>query len=188
MPFGNGARPNWFLALAGIQAGVVGGLILLGYLALNSAWHRGSIWTVPNLLASTFYGESAYRPGFGARTSAGLALLLFLYGVLGALFALVIRDHGSRLRVTLLGLIFGTGWFFLSFDVLWNYVNPMVHVYSPDRAMLVGHVLYGGVLGGRFPAYLKSIRELENPAAVQVTAALEVPQNPEEQPPPESGG
>ena len=106
MSSGYGARPNRFLALAGIQAGVMGGLILLGYLALDSKWHKRSVWTVPNLMASTFYGESAYQPGFGARTSAGLALLLFVYGLLGVLFGLVIRDHASRARVTLAGVDF----------------------------------------------------------------------------------
>ncbi|HUJ21869.1 MAG TPA: hypothetical protein VLX58_10125 [Bryobacteraceae bacterium] len=165
MRSGNGARPNWLITLAGIQAGIVGALILLAYLAVDSVWHRRSIWTVPNLLASTFYGETAFRPGFGARTSAGVALALFIYGVLGALFGLVIRDHGSRFRVMLLGLIFGAAWFFLSFDVLWPSVNRLVSIYSPDRAMLVGHVLYGGVLGRRFPAYLKSVREIDRPAA-----------------------
>jgi hypothetical protein len=160
MSLANGGRGYWFLALAGIQAGIVGALILLGYLALDSKWHSRSIWTIPNLMASTFYGESAFRSGFGPRTSAGLALLLFIYGVLGALFGLVIRDHGSRMRVTLLGLIFATGWFFLSFEFLWTHINPMVRIYSPDRAMLVGHLLYGGVLGRRFPAYLRAISEL----------------------------
>ncbi len=157
---GNGARPSLFMALAGIEAGIVGGLILLGYLTLDSAWHRRGFWAVPNLLASTFYGESAYAPGFGARTSAGLALLLVIYGALGALFGLIIRDHGTRLRVTLFGLIFAAGWFFLSFEFLWKHVNPLVQLYSPDRAMLVGHLLYGGVLGRRFPAYLKSLHEV----------------------------
>ena len=73
---GNGPRPNLFLALAGVQAGTVAGLLLLGYLALDSKWHGRSIWTIPNLFASTFYGEAAYRPGYGAHTTAGLALLL----------------------------------------------------------------------------------------------------------------
>jgi hypothetical protein len=159
MPSGDGARPGRLLVLAGIQAGIVGALILLGYLALDSKWHRRSIWTVPNLLASTFYGESAYGPDFGGRTTAGLALLLVIYGVLGAVFGLVVRDQGSRARVVLLGLIYATAWFFLSFDVLWKHVNPLVHIYSPDRAMLIGHLLYGGVLGGRFPAYLRSVGE-----------------------------
>jgi hypothetical protein len=170
MSSGNGVRPNWLLALAGIQAGVGGALVLLGYLALDSAWHRRSIWLVPNLMASTFYGESAYQPRFGTRTSTGLALLLVLYGVLGALFGLLVRDQGSRLRMTILGLIFGTGWFFLSFDVLWKYVNPMVRMYSPDRAMLVGHLLYGGLLGRRFPAYVRSMSAGEQLAEAQALA------------------
>jgi hypothetical protein len=167
MSSGNGVRPNWLLALAGIQAGVGGALVLLGYLALDSAWHRRSIWLVPNLMASTFYGESAYQPRFGTRTSTGLALLLVLYGLLGALFGLLVRDQGSRLRMTILGLIFGTGWFFLSFDVLWKYVNPMVRMYSPDRAMFVGHLLYGGLLGRRFPAYVRSMSAGEQLAEAQ---------------------
>ena len=165
MSSGNGPRPNLFLALAGVQAGTVAGLLLLGYLALDSKWHGRSIWTIPNLFASTFYGEAAYRPGYGAHTTAGLALLLVLYGLLGALFALVVRDHGSAMRVTMLGLIFGAGWFFVSFEWLWKHVNPMVPLYSPDRAMLVGHILYGAVLGQRFPVYLRSIRRWQAPAA-----------------------
>jgi hypothetical protein len=163
MVAGNGAGPNRVLALAGIQAGVVGALTLLAYLAMDSVWHRRSIWTVPNLLASTFYGESAYRQGFGVRTSAGVALLLVIYGLLGALFGLVIRDHGTLLRVTLLGLIYGTGWFFLSFDWMWTHVNPMVPLYSPNRAMLLGHLLYGSVMGGRFPAYRKEMSGVHQP-------------------------
>jgi hypothetical protein len=118
-------------------------------------------------MASTFYGESAYRPGFGARTSAGVALLLFLYGLLGLLFALAVRDHGTRIRVLLAGLIYGTGWFFLSFDILWKHVNPLIHLYSPDRAMLLGHLLYGGALGSGFPVFLKSIRSETSPVLPQ---------------------
>jgi hypothetical protein len=151
------------LALAGIQAGVVGALTLLAYLAMDSVWHRRSVWTVPNLLASTFYGESAYRQGFGVRTSAGVALMLVIYGLLGALFGLVIRDHGTLLRVTLLGLIYGTGWFFLSFDWMWKHVNPMIPLYSPSRAMLLGHLLYGSVMGARFPAYRKEMSGVHQP-------------------------
>jgi hypothetical protein len=173
MPSGNGAGSNRFLVVAGIQAGVVGALILMGYLALDSKWHGRSVWTVPNLLASTFYGESAYRQGFGSRTSAGVALLVVIYGLLGALFGLVIRDHSARLRITLFGLIYATAWFFLSFTWLWKFVNPIIPIYSPDRAMLVGHILYGGVLGSRFPAYLRAMSVVESPAGSEPPAAPE---------------
>jgi hypothetical protein len=170
---GNGAGSNRFLAMAGIQAGVVGALIEMGYLALDSKWHGRSVWTVSNLLASTFYGESAYRQGFGSRTSAGVALLIVVYGLLGALFGLVIRDHSPRLRILLFGLIYGASWFFLSFTWLWKLVNPIVPIYSPDRAMLVGHILYGGVLGSRFPRYLMALRAGENPAPPELRSPPE---------------
>jgi len=167
MPSGNGQGLNRALSLAGIQAGVMGALTLLGYLALNSAWHRRSVWTVPNLLASTFYGESAYQQAFSARTSAGVALAVLVYGLLGALFGLAIRDHGSRLRTLLFGLIYAAAWFFLSFDWLWKHVNPMVPLYSPERAMLVGHLLYGGVLGGSFLGFLRRLTGGETPGEPQ---------------------
>jgi len=175
MVSGNGAGPNRVLVLAGIQAGVAGALTLLAYLALDSVWHRRSVWTVPNLLASTFYGETAYRQGFGVRTSAGVALLLVIYGLLGALFGLVIRDHGTVLRVTLLGLIYGTAWFFLSFDWIWKHVNPMIPLYSSGRAMLFGHLLYGSVMGGRFHGYRKQMSGVHDPEVLPPAVSEERP-------------
>ena len=158
MSSGNRAHPSWFPALAGIQAGIVGSLILLAYLALDAGWHSRSVWTIPNLLSCTFYGESAYIPGFGSRTGAGLALLLFIYGLLGALFGLVTQAQRKRTLVTVWGVIFAVIWFFLSFRFLWRFIDPMVPIYSPDRAMLAGHFLYGAFLGRLFPAYLQTLR------------------------------
>ena len=173
MASGNGAGLNRVLALAGIQAGVAGGLILLGYLALDSFWHRRSVWTVPNLFASTFYGESAYRQGFGVRTSAGVALLFVVYGVLGALFGLLIRDHGTLLRVTLFGVVYSVAWFFLSFDWIWKHVNPTIALYFPPRAMLVAHLLFGCVMGGRFPAYRREMSTVSQPDVLPPSPAEE---------------
>ena len=46
---------------------------------------------------------------------------------------------------------------------------------TPDRAMLVGHVIYGGVLGRGFPAYLKSILSEEAPPTPEVSAEMPPP-------------
>jgi len=51
----------------------------------------------------------------------------------------------------------------------------MVRLYSPDRAMLVGHLLYGGLLGRRFPAYVRTMNVADTPA--------EPPLRPEQAPP-----
>jgi len=146
MSSGNRGAFGWPGALAGLEAGIVGALVLLGYLMLDSAWRRRSIWSIPNLLATTF-SDSTIRSGFGTQTWSGLALLIVMYGTLGAIFSLVAPEHMTRSRVTFLGLLLGLIWFYFSFGVLWSYINPWVPLESSSRAMWVGHVLYGGVMG-----------------------------------------
>lgn len=139
--------------LAGLQAGVIAALILLGWLALASAWHRRSIWTAANIMATTFYGEAALGREFTFRTVAGIALYLVLYGTIGALFGLTLAGRGASLRTTLIGVLVGLGWYYLSFAILWQNINPLIPLYTHRGPMMVGHVLYGGLLG-RFPRYL----------------------------------
>jgi len=43
--------------LAGLEAGVLATLALLGWLALAAAGNRRSIWSAANLMATTFYGD-----------------------------------------------------------------------------------------------------------------------------------
>lgn len=139
--------------LAGLEAGVIAVLILLGWLALASAWYRRSIWTTANIMATTFYGQAALGPGFTFRTLAGLALYLVLYGIIGALFGLALDGRRAGLRITLIGVLVGLGWYYLSFALLWRNLNPLISLYTHRGPMMAGHVLYGGLLG-RFPRYL----------------------------------
>jgi len=149
-------RQPAYCLLAGLEAGIVAALILLGWLALASAWYRRSIWTTANIMATTFYGEAALRAGFTSRTLAGLALYLVLYGIIGALFGLAVPSRGAGLRVTLIGVLAGLGWYYLSFALLWRNLNPLITLYTHHGAMLAGHLLYGGMLG-RFPRYLQGL-------------------------------
>jgi hypothetical protein len=145
-----------FGLLAGLEAGIVATLNLLGWLALASAWYRHSIWTTANIMATTFYGEAALSSGFTSRTLAGLALYLVLYGIIGALFGLAVPIRGAGLRVTLIGVLVGLGWYYLAFALLWRDINPLISLYTHNGPMLAGHVLYGGLLG-RFPRYLRAL-------------------------------
>jgi len=139
--------------LAGLEAGIIAALILLGWLALDSAWYRRSIWTAANIMATTFYGEAALGREFTSRTVAGLALYLILYGILGALFGLALAGRDASLRMTLIGVLVGLGWYYLSFAILWQNINPLIPLYTHRGPMVAGHALYGGLLG-RFPHYL----------------------------------
>jgi len=149
--------------LAGLEAGILGALVLLAWLALTSAWYRRSVWTAANLMATNFYGEAALGPRFTSRTWAGVALYLALYGIVGALFGLALAGRGAGLRLSLLGLLAGLAWFYLSFALLWRTLNPLISLYTHWGPTLAGHLIYGALLG-RFPHYL------EPPAPAQPNA------------------
>src|SRR5580704_11093329 len=73
---------------SGIEAGVIGGLAMLGLLVSGSLLRGHVWWEIPNLLGSTFYGARAFRLGPGMATTSGAALQFTLTGALGALFSL----------------------------------------------------------------------------------------------------
>jgi len=133
-------------ALAGIQTGVLGGLAMMSWLAASSALDRQSIWTIPNLLGSVLSGRDVLRRGFGAVTVAGLALHLCVAGVIGSAFGLLVGESRNRLRVALLGILAGLSWYYVSELLFWKKLGALVLIYSPQRPMLLGHLIYGFVL------------------------------------------
>src|ERR1700677_227746 len=138
--------------LAGLKAGMVGALWMLAWLGISAAWQNQGFWNSENLFATMFYGSDAVRADFSLKTLPGLALYLLLYSLLGGIFALAIRRRASSGRLMLIGIIFGLGWFYVSFHLLWKSVMPLVYLLSPDRPMMLGHLIYGACVG-RFPVH-----------------------------------
>lgn len=133
--------------LHGIEAGIVGGLAMLGLLAVASMWHRHVWWEVPNLLGSTFYHSRAFYSGPGKATLAGGALQLTISGLIGALFRIALGNVRSRHRLILLGTLTGLGWFYLANALVWPRFNPLIPLYWPEPAAVLSHVLFGACLG-----------------------------------------
>jgi hypothetical protein len=177
MEAGNGGRASSRdYCLAGVETGVLATLAMLVWLGLTSAWYRRSFWTAANLLASTFYGESVLRNRFTWHTFSGLALFLVIYGTLGALFALAIQNRPGSVRITCWGILLAIGWYYLIFGWLWKHWNPLVVLYTQDRPMFLGHVLYGALLGF-YPRYLRRLRPaapplIKNPGQAERPAPL----------------
>ena len=139
--------------LAGLQAGMLGVLWMLAWLGASAAWRRLTFWTAENLMATAFYRDAALRADFCGATVSGLALYLLLYSTLGALFALAVGERLSRARTILAGMLFGLCWYYLSYHAIWRSLMPLAALLHPERPTVIGHLLYGAVLG-RFPAYL----------------------------------
>lgn len=154
--------------LAGLQAGIWAGLAMLASLMLGSALSSQSVWSVPNLLAALLSGRS-WRAGFSGGTLPGLALLLFSSGLVGMLFALLVRAARSRLRVRLLGLLVGMVWYYLSSALLWQRVGSLLSLYCPSQSLLVAYLIFGASLGW-YPRCLRSLerhRQTGPPAVPQ---------------------
>jgi hypothetical protein len=147
-------RPSTLtVTLAGLQAGMMGVCWMLAWLGISAKWQLRSFWTAENLMASVFYGDGAIRAGFAARTLSGLALYLLLYSSLGALFATLVADRLPRMRIVLLSVLFAMCWYYLSFQLLWKSMMPLVALLHSAQPTALGHVIYGTLLA-RYPVYL----------------------------------
>ena len=156
MASGKQSESKLNLAMAGLEAGVLGGLFMMAWLAALSMLQGRSRWSVPNLMASTFYGDAALRRGFRWTTLSGVALQLIVCAMAGLLFGLAVSGIGNRVRVMALGLMAGVAWYYLGLGVFWNYVNPMVPLYTRGGGMFLAHLGMGFFLGS-FPKFLQAL-------------------------------
>jgi hypothetical protein len=143
--------------MAGLQAGVLGALVMLACLMAGSLLNRRSVWVTPNLFATSFYGAGVYYNQYARTAWAGVALLVALYGGLGALWGCVWREK-QKPWLALFGAIFGIAVYFVLFDFVWKHVNGIVVLYAPSVQLQVGHALWGMILS-RSPRFAQRIAE-----------------------------
>jgi hypothetical protein len=147
---------------------------MIGWWLLGEILQRRSPWTIPNLLATTFYGERAYRPGFIVPTWAGLAGAFAVYCAAGVLFAVAGRERKGGWLVLFAGLAAGLAmnWFF--FGIVLRAVNPLVQIYSPDRLIAVSHLLYGAALAS-YPSFARQLQPVPVPPPIPPPAPSSMP-------------
>lgn len=134
-------------ALAGIEAGVLGGAAMVAWFVLVSLWQDQFWYAVPNLLAGVFYGEFIFRAGFSTVTLAGIAIHIVSGGLVGALFGLFAPADQTPPRMVLLGLAAGLVWFYFNQYLWWRRTNPLVIYYTAESSMIAAHLLFGVFLG-----------------------------------------
>jgi hypothetical protein len=172
-----GERPNarfLTLFLSGLEAGMLGAIWMLVWMGMSSLWLRRSFWSAENLMATAFHRDAPLSgPG---STFPGLALYLLIYSLLGAVFAVVVRNRLPRVRVVLLGVLFGLAWYWVTFRWMWKSVLPVVALLHVEQSTQLGHLLYGTVLG-RFPVYLARLEpgmeRVVEPGAIEPASRTE---------------
>jgi hypothetical protein len=159
--------------LAGLEGGTVGVLWMLAWLGLSSMWQQRSFWAPENLMATAFDRSSTLAPAFTWATCAGLALYVLIYSALGAAFSSVLRDRAPQRRVMLVAVIFAIAWYYFSFRWIFRLVLPLVALLHVEHTTLVGHLLYGTLLG-RYPVYVHRLMNAAVPV-VREAPAVEAP-------------
>ena len=129
---------------------------MIGWWFLGEAVMRRSVWTIPNLLATTFYGERAYRSGFSVSTWSGLAGPVVFYCATGVLFALLGRERRSGWMLLLAGAAAGLALHWIVFGLTLPRLNPLIHIYAPDRLITTSHLLYGIALAA-YPGFARDL-------------------------------
>jgi hypothetical protein len=139
--------------LAGLQAGMMAVLVMLGWLGVSAAWQGRTFWTASNQMATVFHGGAAITPGFSRDTPSGVAIYILLYSLLGAVFATVAPRRLTPWGTMLAGVLVAVGWYVLWFRALGQSLMPLVWLLHQERPTTFGHVLYGVMLA-RYPVYL----------------------------------
>ena len=151
---------------------------MLAWMGVSAMWQRRSFWSAENLMASVLAGSPAIRNGFSGSTLGGIALYLLIYSLLGAAFAILVRDRFTGLGTLLLAIFYSVGWYYLWFRGLGQTLMPLVWLLHAERSTVFGHVIFGALLT-RFPNFLPG--ETKAPAVVDAgsSEAVTVPTRPD---------
>ncbi len=139
-------RPAWVTRkaldiLAGVEIGVIGGVVMLVWLAIGAPLIGQSWWSILNLFASHSFSARIVRDGPGIVTVYGMAVQILAAGIVGAITGFL--TPGGRL----FGLAVAIIWYLLCYGFLWKRYAPMVPAYAPQSLLAIGYFLYGSALG-----------------------------------------
>lgn len=148
--------------LAGLQAGMMAVIVMLGWLGVSAMWQRHTFWKAANEMATLFHGGSAIVPGFGPYTASGVAVYVLVYSLIGGVFALAMPRKLTVFGLMLTGVLVAVGWYALWFRVLGQRLMPLVWLLHAERPMEFAHVLFGVMLA-RFPGYMHANQETIQP-------------------------
>ena len=141
--------------MAGLDIGISGAILCVGWLGFHS-WLRGDFWWAKfNVAGALFFGGSVYSMGFGRATLSGMAILIALYASVGVAFGLLARTRGFA-RNLLLGLLAALVWHVFADRFVWRRFDPFAMAYFPSLATLPAHLLLA-INFSRFAARYRSL-------------------------------
>lgn len=146
--------------LAALQAASLASILMIFWCGIASRSSSHSFWTLPNLMAGLFYGQSSLRPEFSFQTLSGLALHLVFSTAFALLFATLIPPTLRPLTSLILGILAATTWFYLLDGFFWRNSLPLVSQYSRRPSIFFSFVLLG-ICVGLYSVFVRSSKETQ---------------------------
>lgn len=160
--------------LAGLQVGILGGLVILGWFVVLSSWYFRTPWALVNLFSASIRDSATWSYAFARTTWTGMAAHLFACGVLGMFIGWVLPRPHAGLRISLAGLAFGVVLSLMVYEFFWRRYVPLLNTYVPAVAILIVHLLFGLSLA-QFPRFYSRLADEPPPSAPEEPAQQSTP-------------
>lgn len=132
--------------LAGLESGILGAVVMIGWFALDAVLERQYWWAMLNLWGAGVYHNRVFSMGFGMATLAGVSTHFFLHGVGGAIWSLAAARMSNYWLHLAGSLVAAAVWYSVLMYGFWPAVAPVVSRISPIPATLLAYLLFGAAL------------------------------------------
>lgn len=146
--------------LAGLQAGILGGLVIFAWFLCLSYWNFRAPWGLFNIVSASLRSNPTWGLPLSSSTWTGIAAHLFACGILGMIVGFVLPRPLSSMRISLAGFAFGIVISLLVFEIFWRRYVPLLSDYVRPIESLISHLLFGISLA-QFPRFYNSLAEPE---------------------------
>lgn len=137
--------------LAGLQIGMLGGLLILAWFVAISGIYFGSPWALINLFAM-LAGQGQWTVSLSLSTGIGAAIHLLSCSFLGILIAWVLPRPDPGDRTSIAGMAFGVIVSLLVYEFLWRRMLPALAGTIAPLPIFIAHGLFGASLA-QFPRF-----------------------------------
>ncbi|MCC7154824.1 MAG: hypothetical protein IT161_09645 [Bryobacterales bacterium] len=129
-------------ALAGLDAGVTGSLVVVAWFVFHS-WARGELWyTKFNVAAGVLFGSRVFQAGASMTTLVGFSLLVVVYSLAAVPAAWAVPQRSSLLLRIAAVLIYSALFHTLLERWAWPHISTYAPSYFPRTATVPAHLLY----------------------------------------------
>jgi hypothetical protein len=131
----------------GFVAGLVAGMAMAAVAMAGFALAGRGLWTPINAIGEFFGGSGQVSPGFAGGTSfLGLGIQLVMGGILGALYASA-QERIDVPSLLFIAVYYGFVIWIVATFLVTSWLKPWFHDILRAWPMVVGHLVFGSVLG-----------------------------------------